>query len=114
MKKTVKTKKPVKKTAKSGVLKTVKKAAKAFIKKVIKAAPKKETTPVQLNALGIKSQIAVNDSGAEVAHPSGHHKINLKEVDETKTEKRMLAEDNRAKNKPHIVNQSLRSSAKRG
>ncbi len=130
-------KKPVKKAAQKVVKKVTainlkaKKAkpkAKPAVKTAKKAAPKKkfvkaetpermltpmEQAPILLTALGVKSQISVDNSGEDLVHPEGNRRRNLKETFNKNTQ-RMIAENNRAKNKPQIVNHAVRTSVKRG
>lgn len=133
MKKTARKPAPKKAVIAKAKKTAVKKAApkKANAKKVLakKTSPKKklvevEASPTELTALeqapillaamgGVKSQIADENSGENVVHPEGHRRRNLKESFNKSTQ-RMIAENNRAKNKPQIVNHSVRTSAKRG
>ena len=110
----------MKKSAKKTTAKNLKaKKAKAPKKKFVKAKKAEriltplEQAPILLAAMGVKSQIAVDNSGEELVHPQGNRRRNLKETFNKNTQ-RMIAENNRAKNKPQIVNHSVRTSVKRG
>lgn len=111
----------MKKSAKKPTAKNLKtKKAKVKAKPKVKIAKKAERmltpleqAPILLAAMGVKSQIAVDNSGEELVHPERNRRRNLKETFNKNTQ-RMIAENNRAKNKPQIVNHSVRTSVKRG
>ena len=104
----------VKKSAKKTNAKNLK-TKKAKVKKKLaeRILTPLEQAPILLAAMGVKSQIAVDNSGEELVHPQGNRRRNLKETFNKNTQ-RMIAENNRAKNKPQIVNHSVRTSVKRG